>query len=632
MNQTSRFVWAFVLAVATLSCVAWLIFHVHSVMPSASEQVIEFSSGEFSPENKVSWKSVALPDDWRKRNLPISHAWYRFEFDLDTLPLKLNALYFPTLSQNLAVYLNGVEIGDGGSLQEPVARHWPRPLMFPIAPEFFKTGKNELLIWLVSEPAGRGLLTRFYLGDRDALLGAYSNRANLKVTAPTVFAVGLTVFGMLLISITCRRRKDSQYAWGGISLIGLACHSLPMLLTHSPVSSFFWEWWQHVCIGSTVVAITLFVNRFLSLYRPRIEWAAATIVAVSAVISLLFDVAGHSAFYFRFGGAYWGGLSVLIGVIPLVTLSSAMLKDKDPQKVTLLCAGTLLFFFGAHDELFVMGVLSRQNGYLMHYASPFAALIFTSILFSRFVQASTEVEELNNTLEKRVEQKSRELLVTHEKLRQLEREKLITQERERFNRDMHDGLGGYLANALALAEKTTGQHSGLVTTLKDATEEMRLMIDSAEASGEDIGMIIGTLRPKLERQLNHSGFRLRWNVQETDPIRSLGPASAMQLIRIVQETINNACKHSGGDLVEVSIYNGSAGTVVLEISDNGICRTLSRTGGNGTYNIQTRAEQLEGRATFTSSGKLGGLTVQVSVPTHAMDANHLPSAADTVYH
>ena len=597
------------------------IFALHADKPGGDQRITSFSYGEYAPDHGVDWSFVTLPDDWYRDSRYIEEAWYRFEFDLEVLPIELNALYFPALSQNLSVYLNGIEVGNGGSMEKPIARNWPRPLLFPVAPEFLQTERNEILIRVVSEPPGRGLLGKFYLGDRKALLPFYSSRSLLKGTVPMVITVVLIIFSVLLMSITLRRPSDSQYAWGGACLLGLAAHSLPMLTQLLPISSLFWEWWQHSSIGFTAVFITVFIHRFLDMRKVRLELAAGCVVLVASILGLLVGSFGYQATYFQNAGAFWGLLSIAIGAIPLCTLISALLAHPDIRKIVLLGAGAALFLFGAHDALFVMGYLSRQNGYLIHYASPLVTTVFASILFLRFADTSREADELNRNLENRVEAKSRELADTYERLMQLEQQQILAQERERFNRDIHDGLGGYLAGALAMAESSSGNSSALATTLRDATDEMRLMLDSAEAHGDDLGMILGNIRPKLERQLKQSGFTLTWYINETAPIEFLGPSAVVQVVRIVQESVNNSMKHSGGNHVCVSLQDTSDNTVQLDISDNGTCDSTTRIGGRGMSNIRARALQVNARVTIIPAGKLGGCTISI-VFDGARDAEH----------
>ena len=105
----------------------------------------------------------------------------------------------------------------------------------------------------------------------------------------------------------------------------------------------------------------------------------------------------------------------------MLQMSRSLRQAASVQKIVMLGAGSMLFVFGAHDALFVAGYLSMQNGYLVHYASPIVALIFTAILFGRFARASRMAEELNRTLEQRIAEKSAELTSTYQRLQQLVR-------------------------------------------------------------------------------------------------------------------------------------------------------------------------------------------------------------------
>lgn len=586
-----------------------LVFLAHTWAPPNDPAIDVFTQMEFSADQGLSWTPVLLPHEWQLESFPIEDGWYRHHFQLETLPVTLVTLYLPNLSQNVAAYLNGVEVGNGGKLDTPIARNWPRPLAFTVAPEVLHVGQNELLIWVISQPPGQGLLGPIYLGDRDLLDQAYANRVSLKVNVPMASVVILSIFSILLCTITLRRRKETEYAWGGAGLLFLAGHSLPMLVSRIPVSDFLWDWWRQACMGFAVVCLLIFNHRYLGVRSPRIERIAMGAVILSASIGLFIGLSGRESLYFRWGGHHWATLSILIAMVPTLVLLRAVLVDRDPQKILMMGAGGMLFAFGTHDVLFVMGFLSRQNGFLVHFASPVVALIFTFILFDRFVRANHEADELNRTLEMRISQKGDELASTYERVRRLEREAVISQERERFNRDLHDGLGGYLAGALAMAEKSADNESDLVSTLKDATEEMRLMIDSAEASGDDLGMILGTLRPKLERQLQQSGFELEWVVHDTQAVDELGPSDAMQLVRIAQESVSNAIKHSGGSRLRISLKDGDKGDVVLRFDSDGQCERTHRPGGHGMANLRQRARQLGCEITIEPCSELGGLAV-----------------------
>ena len=206
----------------------------------------------------------------------------------------------------------------------------------------------------------------------------------------------------------------------------------------------------------------------------------------------------------------------------------------------------------------------------------------------------------------------------------MERLQLLAEEREHFNREIHDGLGGYLSSALSIAERVSGTESTLTETLRDATEEMRLMLDTAELGEGSIGFIIGTHRQKLQRQCEAKGFSFEWQINDTVPTEHIGPSGALSIIRIVQETVTNALRHSNGNRICISVYECQA-TLRLEIADNGVCNTLSRLDGQGINNIRKRATEIGALVEFEPNSALGGLLVVLLLPLRNVDSNNVQS-------
>ena len=147
---------------------------------------------------------------------------------------------------------------------------------------------------------------------------------------------------------------------------------------------------------------------------------------------------------------------------------------------------------------------------------------------------------------------------------------------------------------------------------------MRLMLDTAEAMGEDVGMILGPLREKLQRQADAAGFQLIWQIEDTTPVHPM-PGVALNLIRIVQEAFANALRHSNGNRICISVYETDS-TLRLEIADNGVCNTVSRLDGHGIHNIRKRATEIGASIEFETNGALGGLAVVLMLPLKVDDS------------
>ena len=105
-----------------------------------------FDAAEFAatsdarpPAANAAWRALPLPDLWRVHHpATLEHGWYRVRFarPADDAPL---ALYLPRLGMNAALWLNGHPLGDGGRMDEPLARNWNRPLLFVLPRERRRT-------------------------------------------------------------------------------------------------------------------------------------------------------------------------------------------------------------------------------------------------------------------------------------------------------------------------------------------------------------------------------------------------------------------------------------------------------------------------------------------------------------
>ena len=83
------------------------------------------------------------------------------------------------------------------------------------------------------------------------------------------------------------------------------------------------------------------------------------------------------------------------------------------------------------------------------------------------------------------------------------------------------------------------------------------------------------------------------------------PHDALQLLRILQETLTNVIKHAQAKQVQVSLRY-VAGELTLNVLDNGIGLSCNagKPGGRGLANMRARADKLGARLTheYTARG------------------------------
>ena len=99
-----------------------------------------------------------------------------------------------------------------------------------------------------------------------------------------------------------------------------------------------------------------------------------------------------------------------------------------------------------------------------------------------------------------------------------------------------------------------------------------------------------------------------FDVDETiDQNTTLASITARHVLRIVQEAVHNAIKHSGCSSVHINISSQSP--VVISIKDNGSGMPAKPISGEGLRNMQARAAEIGWSVSITNETK--GCCVQL---------------------
>ncbi len=183
------------------------------------------------------------------------------------------------------------------------------------------------------------------------------------------------------------------------------------------------------------------------------------------------------------------------------------------------------------------------------------------------------------------------------------RKSAITEERNRMAREIHDtlaqGFTGILVQLQAAKQVLNGSHPDVKPHLDSATSLARAGLAEARRSVQGLrpqllrGGDISSALKRLVRQLSgESLMKISLSVAgESQPISS---DVETNLLRIAQEALTNATKHSGGNEVKVKL-DLAPDVIKLMVEDNGDgfdphVSTLSR--GFGLISMQERADRI----------------------------------------
>jgi signal transduction histidine kinase len=252
----------------------------------------------------------------------------------------------------------------------------------------------------------------------------------------------------------------------------------------------------------------------------------------------------------------------------------------------------------------VFGPGALNGARALSWAGPLLLLAMGTPMVEHFIDVLREAEIARAELETRVREREQLLKRNFERLRESERIKAEGQERQRIMQDMHDGLGSQLMSSLMLFERGAITNEQVAQILRESIDDLRLAIDALAAEETDLGSALGNLRYRSEPRLRAAGIELAWDARNLPENIGLHPDAVLPILRIVQEALNNALKHSGAKVARVTFDTtrvGDADYLDIRIADNGRGMSTDGVGGRGLLNMRNRALRIGAQLNIVSA-------------------------------
>lgn len=198
-------------------------------------------------------------------------------------------------------------------------------------------------------------------------------------------------------------------------------------------------------------------------------------------------------------------------------------------------------------------------------------------------------------------------------------------ERKRISREIHDGPAQSLANILLRSEII--ELSLRNRNIDEALYEMQAFRENIRQSLQEVRRIIYDLRPMTLDDLGlfptirkHISSVLKYNNIDIDLTlrgeeKRLPSQYEVALFRLIQESLQNAIKHSNASLIKV-LLEVHKDRISLSIDDNGVGFEPEEGEKENSYGIigmKERVELLEGEINIQS--KINeGTTIEVTIP------------------
>ncbi|MFD7749511.1 GAF domain-containing sensor histidine kinase [Streptomyces sp. NPDC059698] len=216
------------------------------------------------------------------------------------------------------------------------------------------------------------------------------------------------------------------------------------------------------------------------------------------------------------------------------------------------------------------------------------------------------------------------IALTNARLYERSRELTIAEERSRLAHELHDAVSQKLFSlrltaqaAAALVDRDPARAKGelhqVAALAAEAVDELRAAVVELRPAALDEDGLIATLRTQVQVLDRAHTAEVAF---ESHGVRALPAAQEEALLRVAQEALHNALRHSGAERVTVTLTRRAAATV-LRVADDGrgFDPTAVRRAGRhlGLVSMRHRASSVGGRLTVASEpGK--GATIEMEVP------------------
>ncbi len=584
------------------------------------------------------WITVALPHA-RERTLRAAEAapeavsevwWYRMRVPAADQVPQATRLYLPRwqTTGTLALYVNGRLAWR--SRGDQAWSNFNHPLWVDVG-SFLQPGEeNWVHLRLAGQVGVGGALSTLWLGSDAELLTRWRWRTFLQKTLVTFWRGSYLMLGLFGLGLAAwlrwggRRRggplpqESHGEAWSYVLFFGMAlAQSLASLLylvgDQGLDMDFTWFTWMMLAAMLCVPVCAVYFLGFVQ-HRPRPRLSLALALYTLVVIGVTMPT-------------WWADHTAVLPLLRMAVLPPTLVQIyvttanawhwRNRSSVLLAAWGWLALPLGLHDAALQWHLLDIEGLYLLPYLNLGQFTLFLYIAFQRYIHALESAAQAHTTLKQQLTAQEQALVQAHERLRSVEREQILLEERQRLMRDMHDGVGSSLISALRLVEHGRAPLN-VAQVLKECIDDLKIAIDSLESPDADLLGLLGALRFRLGPRLAGAGITLRWHISELPLLPWLDAQSALHVLRILQEVLTNIIKHSGATEIRVTtsealspVGDGVDGVQVC-VSDNGHRFAVpdpdvQLPGRRGLANVRSRAQALGAHCAWQPDAERGNV-------------------------
>jgi signal transduction histidine kinase len=563
------------------------------------------------PEKMVSLPHVLVSTDFDPEGSLVS---YTLLVDRANLPEKPLGIYVPKMGLSGNLYLNGhlFDACERGQLKEVRCLH--RPYLFTPPTTLWKLGQNELRVEIYATARQINGLSSVWVGDVDVLESRlYRWRYWLQVDLMAGLSWLSGLLGLMALVVGVVLRKDSVYLWFGLTSIVNAVATSSVFMSQPPIDS---EWFSWIVFASRFASGHLLILMFASFFEKLTPRVQLGVLAYTLISVALMGISGSNRTLVT---VLYLPLLLSIILMPGLMLYWTVKNPKTKHIFATFMMG-LITMASCFDWLRFTGDSAFVGMYFIPYSYSGVLFMFGGMLLALLAFSLIQSQNQSAELELRVAERTDELNLLHARLLNTEIDRSRTQERQHMLQDMHDGFGSQLVIAKMMIEQNQMSQESLGRLLEESIGDLYLLVDTMGSSDNYLPNALVDLRFRTQQRLAGTSLKLHWNLQ-VDYAPEVSPNAVLQILRLVQEALNNALKHAKATNIHLDFnYDEVDGQLTISVADDGV--GIGSDGqpvyGRGQKNMLARARALGGKLSVSNSQPGTLVQLIVSLPSEAV--------------
>lgn len=507
------------------------------------------------------------------------------------------------------------------------------PGYYPLPQSALKTGAN--LLTLESESFGAVHdLGLFAVGDAADLYSSYRWKTLLVVDLPFA-GIAILLFTTLLCFVVNWPREDRPRITSLVILLLLNAATTAFLTLSPQAAMPLWATVGLYAASSFAIGLAILqyalrdsAARLVPEHWFRWFWLAIPVI-VGAALGLIAWRPEWTGFGFS-----WLVKSSFFVEIALGTLGSILLAYAAAAQHWRLWAERLAlilcFSFFSLDRVASMTALHSVFDPALPLTLPWTPIVGVflgmAIVISIARQASEArrtVVESNAILAAKLDEQDAELARSYEAQKQMLQTQVMLEERQRIVRDMHDGIGGQLLGLMVQVRGGAIEPRLIEQGLESSIADLRLIVDSMDTADGSLTETLRSFEHRVRAQVEAAGMVFSVHHGLSEAQAGPGPRPTLQILRILQESVTNALRHSGAKTIALSSRYADDGGIEIAVTDDGRGIDGGAPAGRGLTSMRSRAAAVRGELAVTTSAD--GTTVALKLPVQPGPSEAAPS-------